>query len=308
MGCSICSEVLSSSLQEIIVPDNHGKQKSESKQEEGDVCRSRYSLPTGQMDWKLQPQGTLRGLLGLVRCPWRFSRRAILPSLLLAWLLCSRLCRGPAQHFAQTVNVLEFPFASRHTTTVSPGLTPLFTTSCQGWAVLAEGPTSSPCSAEPLLARSLEILSWWLSGHLSALAFLESNYPLRHLLPDLVLSPLSTPLRLGPLHWTAMCPQASVFSISGMIRPPLPWLILTTVTSQGGNRPSVYGPLSVVLPSAQTSAVSLVAPVHLSVATRPFPLGTSWNWNGCHGACIFVRFFQEISFGVSMGGPTPWRR
>ena len=42
--------------------------------------------------------------------------------------------------------------------------------------------------------------------------------------------------------------QASVFSISGMIRPPLPWLILVAVTFQGGNRPSVHGPLSVALP------------------------------------------------------------
>lgn len=109
-----CSEVLSSSVQEIIVPDNHGKQKSASKQEEGDVCRSGYSLPAGQMDWKLQPRDS-RGLLGLFRCPWRFSRRATLPGLLVAWLLCSRLCRGPAQHFAQTVNVLEFPFASSRT-------------------------------------------------------------------------------------------------------------------------------------------------------------------------------------------------
>lgn len=110
-----CSEVLSSSLQEIIVPDNHGKQKSASKQEEGDVCRSGHSLPAGQRDWKLQPQGILVAYWAFFRCPWRFSRRATLPSLLVAWLLCSRLCRGPAQHFAQTVNVLEFPFASSHT-------------------------------------------------------------------------------------------------------------------------------------------------------------------------------------------------
>lgn len=132
-------------------------------------------------------------------------------------------------------------------TTVSPGLVPLFTTDCQGQAVLADGPTSSPHSTEPLHARSLEILSWWLSGHLSALAFLESNCPFRHLLPDLVLS-LVHALQLGPLRWTAVCPQASVFSISGMIRPPLPWLVLVAVTFQGGSRPSVHGPLSVALP------------------------------------------------------------
>lgn len=134
--------------------------------------------------------GDSRGLLGLFRCPWRFSRRAILPSLLVAWLLCSHLCRGPAQHFPQTVNV-SLCFTTH--TTVSPGLVPLFTTNCQGQAVLADGPTSSPHSTEPLHARSFEILSWWLSGHLSALAFLESSCPFRYLLPDLVLSPLSTP-------------------------------------------------------------------------------------------------------------------
>lgn len=72
MGCSICSEVLSSGLQEIIVLDNHGKRKSESKQEEGDVCRSGYSLPIGQMDWKLQPQGTLVAYWAFLGVPGAF--------------------------------------------------------------------------------------------------------------------------------------------------------------------------------------------------------------------------------------------
>ena len=74
-----CSQVLSSSLQEIIVTDNHGKQKSENKQE-GDVCRSGYSLPTGQMDWKLQPQGTLVAYWAFLGVPGTFPGVPLSPA------------------------------------------------------------------------------------------------------------------------------------------------------------------------------------------------------------------------------------
>jgi hypothetical protein len=78
-----CSEVLSSSLQEIIVPDNHGKQKSASKQEEGDVCRSGHSLPAGQRDWKLQPQGILVAYWAFLGVPGAFPGVPLSPA---CWL------------------------------------------------------------------------------------------------------------------------------------------------------------------------------------------------------------------------------
>lgn len=46
--------------------------KSRKANEEGDVCRSRYSLPTGQMDWKLQPRGTLVAYWALLGVPGAF--------------------------------------------------------------------------------------------------------------------------------------------------------------------------------------------------------------------------------------------
>lgn len=144
------------------------------------------------MDWKLQPQGTLVAYWAFLGVPGAFPGVPFSPA-----------CWSPGSSAVTSVEALAalspgskcarvcLCFTTH--TAVSLGLVPLFTTDCQGQAVLADGPTSFPHSTEPLHARLLEILSWWLSGHLSALAFLESSCPFRHLLPDLVLSPLSTP-------------------------------------------------------------------------------------------------------------------
>lgn len=246
-----------------------------------------------------------------------FQACAILPSPLVTWPLHPGLFSGPAQYFPLAANMLRFHLLSDTWLSVLASCLPsqLSILDVMGGLVLADRPTSFPRSAETIPAEAggdfLMLVHWSRLGPAAPGCLLPCLLFPRPL--------LSVPLWLGLLPWllpAGTCPQAlSSFPWGPFaqrqwydLHPVAVLHALSGVVFRDRNTPGVYCPLWWLFPLGAyewcfSGCSCALLGGHVAFSLRYAPRAGM----AVMGHAYLLDFLMEISFGVRIGGPAPWK-